>query len=161
MLTARWGLLAFLLVGCATASGSTPAERLAALKEFTADDAAHALAILTAGGDAAGVQCFSYLVLKIEALQAEVKLPTPPTKPPGLLTTFATVRVAIHGKDTGPDQLAELDLHCAALRTSLEIDAAKGAMLGASLAASGGADAPAALGKVMPMLMRLLKGAGG
>jgi hypothetical protein len=155
----RWVLLVgfgFSLTACATAGG-TMADRLAALQEFTVADGQAALAVAVKGGDKAGAQCLSYLVPKIAAIQQPA---APPTEWPGLLTQFETVRVAIHGQDTGPALLEEIDLNCAALRTSIEIDVAKGALLGASVAGSGGATAPGAIAKILPILMRLLRPGG-
>lgn len=144
------------LTGCASTGLH---DRLDTLKEFSSTDARKALTIMTLGGDKPGVQCFTYLVAKIDALQVP-QIALPDDGPPGLLEVFARVRVAIHGQNTGQDFLTDLDLHCAALRTSIEIDVAKGAVMGAKIAGSGGATAPSAIAKVMPMLLRLLRPAG-
>lgn len=145
-------VLALLLSGCASTG---LADRLAALKEFTASDAKAALAIATKGGDKPAMQCLPYIITKVESLEA--LQPKDGGALPGLLSEFETLRVAIHGSSLGEDFFADLDLYCAALRTSVEIDVAKGAVLGASVAGSGGASAPSVMAKVTPILLRLLR----
>lgn len=143
------------LGGCASVPGSQ--DTVAALRAFAVRDLSTARDIAVAGGDKAGAQCLTYLAAKAEALAAA---PAPAGPPPDLslpISDLERLRVAIHAPSVGASFLEDLDLHCAALRTSIEIDLVKGAMVGASIAGSGGATAPAAGLKAIPVLLRLLK----
>ena len=155
----RARLLGLILsVGVAGCASDGLADRLAALKEFTVADATTALEIATKGQDKAAMQCYPFILTKLVALEALQPRPLVPGQLPGLLTEFETVRVAIHGPHAlGEEFFADLDLHCAALRTSVEIDVAKGALLASSVAGSGGAAAPGVAIKVLPILLRLLR----
>lgn len=153
----RLGLILFacLSVGCAGQTGTAFHDRLAALSAFTVTDLSMATSILSDGGDKAGAMCLGYLTEKATALAAQPVAPPPDLNMP--ISDLARIRVAIHSKSIGPSFFEDLDYHCAALRTSLEIDAAKGAMLLSGIVASGGASAPDAAMKALPVLLRLIR----
>lgn len=153
----RLGLILFacLSVGCGGPLSVSVHERVAMLATFEVADLSKATGILADGGDKAGSMCLGYLTDKATTLAAQ---PAPPPPEPNMpISDLARIRVAIHAKSSGPSFFDDLDFHCAALRTSLEIDAAKGAMVVSGIVASGGASAPDAAMKALPVLLRLIR----
>lgn len=160
MLKAVLLLLALVSLTACTSLPKPMQDKVAALAAFETKDLTTARDIAIAGQDKAGAQCLTYLAAKSAALQTSAANPPAPPDLSLPISDLERIRVAIHMPSVGSSFLEDLDLNCAALRTSIEIDAAKGALLGAGIAASGGATAPAAIAKILPMLMNLLTPAG-
>jgi hypothetical protein len=78
--------------GTAPATG-TPLGPLQGLASFTVTDLQNALAIAKAGNDAAGKQCYAYLVPVVQ--QAAAQLGNPNVTVSGAFSAFETGRVAV------------------------------------------------------------------
>lgn len=126
LLLASCAALPLLLASCAVAPVPTPSPTpipaptktsvgpLQGLAAFTITDLQNALAIAQAGGDQAGVQCYTYLIPIVQ--QAAQQLGNPNTTVSGAFSAFETGRVVatnIKGFINGVPQ--GLNLACAPL----------------------------------------------
>lgn len=155
-------LLAFAFTGCAGLNASLKdayaqrANPMEALATFSITDLEAAVKLAEAGQDDAALMCYSFVLDEVKAFQARPKAPAGGDTS-GPISTIQKFRNGLHGAQSSTSQsfMGKLDLHCAAYRTSVEIDIAKGAALAGSVAASGGANASSlipALKAIAPLL---------
>lgn len=151
----RWLALCLFLTGCASLTGSVderpdPGDTLRAL---AIQDLGQALVLARQGEDDAAVMCYTFLLDQAMAAQAGPSVPFG-SDTAGPISVIQKFRNGLHGPRTSQSRsfFGRLDLHCAAYRTSVEIDLVKGALAGA--AAAGGN--PGALRPALKALLPLL-----
>ena len=151
-------LLAFAFTGCAGVNANLKAayaERgnpLQALQDFTMADLDATVALAQQGQDESALMCMSFIRDEAKKLQAMPK-GQQGNDVAGPLSALQKFRNGIHGAQSASSQnmLAQIDLHCAAYRDSVNIDIIKGSAMVGSVVGSGGAN----IGSILPALKAL------
>jgi hypothetical protein len=151
--------LALGVTGCATPGAPTGpltfrGDPVAALERFTVLDLEAAIRLAVAGEDDAAKLCYEYVLGEVRLLHARRAAGAPTSPVAGPVSVVQQFRNGIHGPTTSTSRslLGKLDLHCAAYRTSVEIDLVRGAMLGAAVAGGDVAGLLPALKTMAPLL---------
>ena len=148
-------LLALLLTGCGAfmEAGVMRPDPREALRAFAVSDLREAVALAIEGEDDAALMCYQFLLEQVQALQARpaagVRLDSA-----GPISSIQRFRNGLHGPQASQSRsfFGRLDLHCAAYRTSVEIDLVKGALAGAAAAGGNVGALRPALKALLPLL---------